>query len=131
MTMRSLTRRVSTILWWILFLAHLINPFSLSAISMHIPNWLQFVHQGYVNDSSLSKTIQRLANDHFFVPHYSWDGASLRYKGHLVFPQITDIQQVIFYEIHASPSVGHSTSLNTYERAHRNFFWKGMKREIQ
>ena len=31
---------------------------SLSAISMPIPNWLQFVQQGYVNDSSLSQIIQ-------------------------------------------------------------------------
>ena len=27
---------------------------SLSAISMPIPNWLQSIQQGYVNDSSLS-----------------------------------------------------------------------------
>ena len=31
---------------------------SLSAISMPILNWLQYVQQGYVNDSFLSKIIQ-------------------------------------------------------------------------
>ena len=31
---------------------------SLSTISMPIPNWLQSVQQGYVNDSSLSQIIQ-------------------------------------------------------------------------
>ena len=31
---------------------------SLSAISMHIPDWLQSVQQGYVIDSSLSQIIQ-------------------------------------------------------------------------
>ena len=31
---------------------------SLSVISMHIPNWLQSIQQGYVNDPSLSKIIQ-------------------------------------------------------------------------
>ena len=31
---------------------------SLSAISMPIPNWLQYVEKGYVNDSSLSEIIQ-------------------------------------------------------------------------
>ena len=30
---------------------------SLSTISMPISNWLQFVQQGYVNDSSLSEII--------------------------------------------------------------------------
>ncbi|WP_162984618.1 integrase zinc binding domain-containing protein, partial [Poseidonibacter antarcticus] len=63
--------------------------------------------------------------------HYSWDGASLRYKGRLVLPQSTDLQQAVFYELHASPSAGHSGFLKTYERARRNFFWQGMKRTIQ
>ena len=59
---------------------------SLSSISMPIPNWLQFVQQGYVNDSSLSQIIQQLASNPSLVPHYSWDGSSLRYKGRLVLP---------------------------------------------
>ena len=62
---------------------------SLSAISMPIPNWLQSVQQGYVNDSSLSQIIQQLASNPSLVPHYSWDGSSLRYKGRLVLPQST------------------------------------------
>ena len=59
---------------------------SLSTISIPIPNWLQHVQQGYVNDSSLSQIIQQLASNPSLVPHYSWDGSSLRYKGRLVLP---------------------------------------------
>ena len=44
---------------------------SLSSISMPIPNWLQYVQQAYVNDSSLSEIIQWLANNPSVVPHYS------------------------------------------------------------
>ena len=44
---------------------------SLSSISMHIPNWLQSVQQGYVNDSSLYEIIKWLSNNPYFVPHYS------------------------------------------------------------
>ena len=104
---------------------------SLSAISMPIPNWLQSVQQGYVNDSSLSQIIQQLASNPSLVPHYSWDGSSLRYKGHLVLPQSIHLQQVVCYELHASPSTWHSRFLKTYEWEQRNFFWKGMKWEIQ
>ena len=100
---------------------------SLSTISMHIPNWLQYVHQCYLNDSSLSAIIQQWSNNPSDVPHYSWDGSSLRYKGHLVLPHSIDLQQDIFYELHASPSARHSRFLKTYERPRRNFFWKGMK----
>ena len=69
---------------------------SLSAISMPIPNWLQSVQQGYVNDSSLSHIIQQLASNPSLVPHYYWDGSSLRYKGHLVLPQSTYLQHDVF-----------------------------------
>ena len=51
---------------------------SISSISMPIPNWLQSVQQGYVNDSSLSKIIQQLASNPSIVSYYSWDGSSLR-----------------------------------------------------
>ena len=104
---------------------------SLSTISMPIPNWLQSVQHGYVNDSSLSQIIQQLASNPSLVLHYSWDGSYLRYKGRLVLPQSTDIHQAIFYELHASLVAGHSGFLKTYERAWRNFFWKGMKQEIE
>ena len=89
---------------------------SLLAISMPIPNWLQYVQQGYVHDSSLSKIIQRLENNPYVVPHYSWDGASLRYKGRMLLPQSTDLQQAVFYELHASPLEMHSGFLKLYER---------------
>ena len=61
-------------------------PVSLSTIAMPIPTWLHYVHQGYVNDSSLFEIIQPLSNNPFVVPHFSWDGSSLRYKGRLVHP---------------------------------------------
>ena len=104
---------------------------SLSAISMPIPNWLQSVQQGYVNDSSLSQIIQQLASNPSLVLHYSWDGSSLRYKGLMVLHQSTDIHQAVFYELHASPSTGNSRFMKTYERARCHFFWKGMQQEIQ
>ena len=90
-------------------------PVSLSAIAMPIPTWLHSVQQGYVNDSSLSEITQQLANNHFVVLYSSWDGFSLRYTGRLVLPQNTDLKHVVFYELHASPSVGQYGFLKTYD----------------
>ena len=59
---------------------------SLSSMSLPIPNWLHSIQQGYVNDSSLSEIIQQLVSNASIVPHYSWDGSSLIYKGLLVLP---------------------------------------------
>ena len=103
---------------------------SLSAISLPIPTWLHSIQKGYVNDS-LSKIIQPLDSNPFVVPHFSWDGSSLRYKGRLVLPESTDIKHAVFYELHASPSAGHSRLMKTYEREWCHFFWKGMQCEIQ
>ena len=91
-------------------------PVSLSAIAMPIPTWLHSDQQEYVNESSLSEIIQPLASNPSVVPYFSWDGSSLRYKGHLVLPQSIDLQHDVFYQIHASPSVGNSEFLKTYER---------------
>ena len=55
---------------------------SLSTISMPIPNWLQSVQQGYVNDSCLSQIIQQFVSNPSLLLHYSLDGSSLRDKGH-------------------------------------------------
>ena len=57
---------------------------SLSSIYMPIPNWLQYVQLGYVNDSSLYEIIQQLASNPSVVPHYFWYGSSMRDKGHPV-----------------------------------------------
>ena len=59
---------------------------SLSTISTSIPNWLQSIQQGYVNDSSLNEIIQQLASNPYVVPYSSWDGFSLGYMGLLVLP---------------------------------------------
>ena len=88
---------------------------SLSAISMPIPNWLQSIQQGYVNESSLSQIIQWLASNPSLIPHYSWDGSSMRYKDHLVIPHNTDLHQAVFYEIHASLAARNFGFLKTYE----------------
>ena len=129
MTMISLTRRVRTILWWMLCPAHLMTVFLFHLLLCVFQ--ISYNMFSYDNDYSLSEIIQQLVSNPSVVPHYSWDGASLRYKGRLVIPQNTALQQAIFYELHASPSAEHSSFLKTYERARPNFFWQGMTRKIQ
>ena len=100
---------------------------SLLVISLPIPTWLHYVQQVYANGSSLSEIIQHLASNPSMVLHLSWDGFSLRYTGHLVLPQSTNLKNSVFYELHASPSAGHSGFIKTYELAECNFFWKGVQ----
>ena len=88
---------------------------SLSVISIPILTWLHSIQQGFVNESSLPEIIQQLASNPSVVSYSSWDEFSLRYKGRLVLPQSIDLKHMVFYELHASPSAGHSRFLNTYE----------------
>ena len=100
---------------------------SLSVISLPIPTWLHSVQQSYVNDSSLFEIIQPLASNPSIVPHFSWDGSSLRYKGHLVLPQSTDIKHAVFYELHAYPLAGHFGFIKTYDLVWCNFICNGVQ----
>ena len=38
---------------------------------------------------------------------------------------------MVLYELHATPTAGHSGSTKTYDRVKRSFFWDGMKQYIR
>jgi hypothetical protein len=38
---------------------------------------------------------------------------------------------MVLYELHATPTAGHSGFTKTYDRVQRSFFWEGMKQDIR
>jgi hypothetical protein len=40
------------------------------------------------------------------------------------------LKSTILYELHATPTAGHSTFTKTYDRVKRSFFWDDMKQDI-
>jgi hypothetical protein len=103
---------------------------SLFSLSFIVPDWLQAVHQEWLQDPKSSQLIQQLQNKAQAPPRYSWLQDELRYKGCLYLSKQSKLKSTILFELHATPTVGHSGFTKTYDRVKRSFFWDGMKQDI-
>nr|MDZ8005255.1 RNase H-like domain-containing protein [Nostoc sp. DedSLP05] len=103
----------------------------LQAISFPIPDWLSKVQDEWQHDSLIQELIHLLQENPAAKPGYTWDGQYLRYKGRIALLPNSGLKKQILTELHASPMAGHSGYLKTYERLVQNFYWKGMKKDVQ
>jgi hypothetical protein len=103
---------------------------SLFSLSFIVPDWLQAVHQEWLQDPKSSHLIQQLQNKAQAPPGYSWFQDELRYKGRLYLSKQSKLKSTVLSELHATPTAGHSGFTKTYDRVKRSFFWDGMKQDI-
>jgi hypothetical protein len=104
---------------------------SLFSLSFIVPDWLQAVHQEWLQDPKSSHLIQQLKNKAQAPPGYSWLQDELRYKGRLYLIKHSKLKSTVLSELHATPTAGHSGFTKTYDRVKRSFFWDGMKQDIR
>ena len=55
---------------------------------------------------------------------------SLRYRGRVVVPQLTDLREEILREFHCSRFTVHPGVMKMYWDLRRQYYWGGMKRHI-
>ena len=55
---------------------------------------------------------------------------SLRYRGRVVVPQLTDLREEIIREFHCSRFSVHPGGTKMYQDLHRQYYWSGMKRHV-
>ena len=55
---------------------------------------------------------------------------SLRYRGRIVVPQLTDLREEIFREFHCSRFAVHPGGTKMYQDLRRQYYWSGMKRHV-
>ena len=55
---------------------------------------------------------------------------SLRYRGWVVVPQLTDLREEILREFHCSRFAVHPGGTKMYQDLSRHYYWSGMKRHI-
>jgi hypothetical protein len=104
---------------------------SLFSLSFIVPDWLQAVHQEWLQDPKSLHLIQQLQNKAQAPPGYSWLQDELRYKGRLYLSKQSKLKSMVLSELHATPTAGHSGFTKTYDRVKRSFFWDGMKQDIR
>jgi hypothetical protein len=104
---------------------------SLFSLSFIVPDWLQAVHQEWLQDPKSSHLIQQLNNKAQAPPWYSWLQDELQYKGRLYLSKQSKLKSIVLSELHATPTAGHSWFTKTYDRVKCSFFWDGMKQDIR
>jgi hypothetical protein len=62
---------------------------------------------------------------------FTWKNYSLWYKDRLYLCNNSQLKQKVLLELHTSSVGGHSGFLKTYHRVKKDFFWDGLKIDVQ
>lgn len=103
----------------------------LCAISIIQPDWINEAREEWKNDEEVWALIQKLQQDSNTSNTFSWQNDSLWYKDRLYLCKNSQLKQNIRMELHTSSLGGHSRFLKTYHRVKKEFFWDGLKSDIQ
>ena len=103
----------------------------LCAIYIIQPDWITKARDEWKNDKDVWTLIQKLQQDPSTYDTFIWRNDSLWYKDYLSLCKNSQIKQNILLEFHTSPLGGHSVFLKTYHRVKKEFFWDGLKSDIQ
>jgi hypothetical protein len=103
----------------------------LCAISIIQPDWIMEARDEWKNDEKVWTLIQRLQQDSNASDTSTWKNDSLWYKDCLYLCKNSQLKQKVLLEFHTSPVGGHSGFLKTYHRVKKDFFWDGLKINVQ
>jgi hypothetical protein len=103
----------------------------LCAILVFQPDWIIEARDEWKNDEKVWTLIQRLQQDSSASDTFTWKNDSLWYKDHLYLCKNSQLKQKVLLELHTSPVEGHSGFLKTYHRVKKDFFWDGLKTDVQ
>jgi len=103
----------------------------LCGISIIRPDWINEARDEWKNDKEVLALIQNIQQDPSTSDTFSWKNDLLWYKDQLYLCKNSQLKQNIFRELHTSPLGGHSGFLKMYHRVKKDFFWDGLKSDIQ
>jgi hypothetical protein len=103
----------------------------LCAISIIQPDWIIEARDEWKNDKKVWTLIQRLQQDSSTSDTFTWKNDSLWYKDRLYLCKKSQLKQKVLLELHTSLVGGHSRFLKTYHRVKKEFFWDGLKNDVQ
>jgi hypothetical protein len=103
----------------------------LCAISIIQPDWIIEARDEWKNDEKVWTLIQRLQQDSSASDTFTWKNDSLWYKDCLYLCKNSQLKQKVLLELHTSPVGGHLGFLKTYHRVKKDFFWDGLKTDVQ
>ena len=104
---------------------------ALWAISKPIVNWVEQLKESYETDPEIKDILQQMDKETVGSLKFQLKGEVLYYKHRIYISKNNPLKQDILSYMHDSPISGHTGSEKTLQRARKDFFWKGMKSDIQ
>ena len=103
----------------------------LATVSCPQHNCLKEIHKEARSHSDLVAIREAIVRGDAAAERFKEREGMLWYQGRLVIPASFQYKLHIIREFHDTPIGGHSGVLRSYKRVAANFFWVGMKRDIQ
>jgi hypothetical protein len=94
-------------------------------------DWIIEARDEWKNDEKVWTLIERLQQDSGASDKFTWKNDSLWYKDRLYLCKNSQLKQKVLLELHTSPVGGHLGFLKTYHRVKKDFFWDGLKTDVQ
>uniref|UniRef100_A0A2N9GGR4 Chromo domain-containing protein n=1 Tax=Fagus sylvatica TaxID=28930 RepID=A0A2N9GGR4_FAGSY len=104
---------------------------SLYAISFPSPTWLTELKNSYQEDPMTKELIAAVSTAQDTQGAVTYKNGLLFHKGRLYLSENGTLKPKVLTLLHDSPLGGHSGYLKTYQRAKKDWFWKGMKQDIK
>uniref|UniRef100_A0A2N9IF31 Integrase catalytic domain-containing protein n=1 Tax=Fagus sylvatica TaxID=28930 RepID=A0A2N9IF31_FAGSY len=104
---------------------------SLYAISFPSPTWLTELKNSYQEDPVTKDLIASVSTAPDPQGAVTYKNGLLLHKGRLYLGENCTLKPKVLALLHDSPLGGHSGYLKTYQRAKKDWFWKGMKQDIK
>jgi hypothetical protein len=95
------------------------------------PDWIIEATDQWKNEENVWTHIQRLQQDSNASNTFTSKNDSLWYKNCLYLCKNSQLNQKVLLELHTSPVGGHSGFLKTCHRVKKEFFWDGLKTDVQ
>jgi hypothetical protein len=83
-----------------------------------------------LQDPQIYSLLHQLQHNSSVSPGYSWHNEEIFYKDCLYLCKKSQLKSTVLFELHASPTVGHSGFTKTHERVKCSFFWEGVKQDV-
>jgi hypothetical protein len=103
----------------------------LCVISIIQPDWIVEARDEWKNEEKVWNLIQRLQQESSASDTFRWKNDSVWYKDRLYLCKKSQLKQKVLFELHTSPVGGHLGFLKTYHRVKKEFFWDGIKTDVQ
>jgi hypothetical protein len=82
-------------------------------------------------DQEVCKIIQLLQEDAIALDKFVWKNDLLWDHDRLYLCKNSQLKHKVFQELHTSPIGGHLGFLKAYHRIKKDFFWEGLKTDVQ